>query len=232
MKRHHRVRRFALAAAGLVSANCATLQMNGPSQRIRVTSTPPGAEVSLDGRPAGATPAEVTVSRRNRAPVIRVEKDGFRPHEQKLQRSQSWWLLADAALAGALYLAVALTVSGPSAWEIGEGPPTFNENLIAASVAAAPLVVDFLSGAAFTFRPGQVDAALGPARADSRLRPRSGTMRGAAGQRPDARGETNARPERAVDHRNRRRRGDRAEHADEHADVGAARRLQPAPERD
>lgn len=163
MKRHHRVRHFALAAAVLVSANCATLQMNGPSQRIRVTSTPPGAEVSLDGRPAGGV--EVTVSRRNRAPVIRVEKDGFRPHEQKLQRSPSWWLLADAALAGALYLAVALTVSGPGAWEIGEGPPTFNENLIAASVAAAPLVVDFLSGAAFTFRPGQGDAALGPARA-------------------------------------------------------------------
>lgn len=162
MERHRRFRRLAIAAAVLASANCATLQTNGPSQRIRVTSTPPGAEVSLDGRPVGATPAEVTVSRRNRAPVIRVEKDGFRPHEQKLQRSQSWWLLADAALAGALYLAVALTVSGSSAWEIGEGPPTFNENLIAGSVAAAPLVVDFLSGAAFRFRPGQVDAVLGP----------------------------------------------------------------------
>lgn len=33
---------------------------------IRVTT---GAEVSLDGRTAGATPTEVTVSRRNRAPV-------------------------------------------------------------------------------------------------------------------------------------------------------------------
>ena len=190
-----------LAAIALMSANCATLQTNGPSQRIRVTSTPPGAEVYLDGRPVGATPAEVTVSRRNRAPVIRVEKDGFRPHEQKLQRSQSWWLLADAALAGALYLAVALTVSGSSAWEIGEAPPTFNENLIAGSVAAAPLVVDFLSGAAFRFRPGQVDAALGPVRARrmevpaplrARLRrsltrraaPRDLTVASGAGRRP------------------------------------------------
>lgn len=33
---------------------------------IRVTT---GAEVSLDGRTDGATPTEVTVSRRNRAPV-------------------------------------------------------------------------------------------------------------------------------------------------------------------
>ena len=49
----------ALAATG-----CATLQTNGSTQRIQVTSTPPAAEVLLDGQAVGVTPVGVVVSRR------------------------------------------------------------------------------------------------------------------------------------------------------------------------
>ena len=70
------LRAGALAAAVLATANCATLYVNGTTQRIEVTSTPPGAEVFLDGEPVGTTPAEVVVSRRNRDRVIHIEKEG------------------------------------------------------------------------------------------------------------------------------------------------------------
>ena len=82
----------ALAATG-----CATLQTNGSTQRIPVTSTPPAAEVLLDGQAVGVTPVEVVVSRRAEH-EIRIVKEGWRSSEQMLRRSTSWWLLADVGV--------------------------------------------------------------------------------------------------------------------------------------
>ena len=65
------LRDIAFAAAMLSTAGCATL-FNGFSQRIEVTSEPPGAEVFVGGELAGTTPTEVVVSRRAREREFRV----------------------------------------------------------------------------------------------------------------------------------------------------------------
>ena len=54
--------RITAIAAVIAASGCATL-FNGFSQRIEVTSEPPGAEVFVGGELAGTTPTEV-VSRR------------------------------------------------------------------------------------------------------------------------------------------------------------------------
>ena len=147
------LRAGALAAA-LATANCATLYVNGTTQRIEVTSTPPGAEVFLDGEPVGTTPAEVVVSRRNRDRVIHIEKEGFRRHRRELRRGTSWWILPNAATGVALGLAAGIGLGG-------EGGVTPWAALLA---GLAPMAVDFATGTARTYRPGRIDAALAPAR--------------------------------------------------------------------
>ena len=132
-----------VVALGTVS--CATLQTNGPTQRVAVTSTPPAAEVFLDGRAVGITPVEVVVSRRNAEPVIRVEKDGFRPREQRLRRSTSWWLLSDVC-SGAF-------IGYSAAWITGR--------YAGAAAGGVPVALDYVTGAAYKF-PSRVRVSLAP----------------------------------------------------------------------
>ena len=91
-----------MVAAVLASAGCATMA-NGTTQRIRVTSDPPGASVFLDGRPVGTTPTQITASRRNREPIIEIEKEGFQPAAYRLERREDWsTVLWDVALGVAI----------------------------------------------------------------------------------------------------------------------------------
>lgn len=132
----------------LGTAGCATLQTNGPTQRVAVTSAPPAAEVFLDGRAVGVTPVEVVVSRRNAEPVIRVEKDGFRPRERRLRRSTSWWLLSDLC-AGAFIGWSAMWITGRYA---------------GAAAGGVPAALDYVTGAAYRF-PSRVKVGLVPVEA-------------------------------------------------------------------
>ena len=59
-----------MIAAVIAVSGCVTLH-SGTTQRIRVASTLPDTQVFLDGQLVGATPLDVTVSRRNRRPVPR-----------------------------------------------------------------------------------------------------------------------------------------------------------------
>ena len=147
--------------AALAAVGCATLQTNGSTQRILVSSTPPAAEVFLDGQAVGVTPVEVVVSRRAE-PVVRIEKDGFRPSEQTLRRSTSWWLLADVGV-GALVSIFAL------AHRQADGVDPHFGHTAAVAAGAAPVVLDYLTGAAFKFPP-RVDAHLAQRAPGSRLR--------------------------------------------------------------
>lgn len=61
----------AVAGVVLATAGCAAL-FNGFSQRVEVVSEPPGAEVFVNGEPAGTTPTEVVVSRRNDEHELRI----------------------------------------------------------------------------------------------------------------------------------------------------------------
>lgn len=140
------LRASALAAIAGMAASCATLQINGPTQRIAVESTPPGGRVYLDGRAVGATPTEIVVSRRNADPVIRIEEDGFSPHKRTLRRSTSWWLLLDAGV-GAMVSVYAF------AHRQADGVDPHLGHTIGVVAGAAPVILDYLTGAAFKFPP-------------------------------------------------------------------------------
>ena len=177
--------RTIVLVATLATASCATLQTNGPTQRVTVTSAPPAAEIFLDGRAVGVTPSKIVVGRRNVEPIVRIEKAGFRPSEQALRRSTSWWLLSDVALGGLIsFFAFAHRQS--------DGVDPHLGHTLGMVAGATPVILDYLTGAAFKF-PSRVTAALEPAstarrmevpRSDGRwacARPRSGRDLAAVG---------------------------------------------------
>ena len=153
MKRPGRRRCVVLAMSMVValSSNCSVSR--GRTQLVHVTSTPPDAQVSLNGEPVGKTPVYVEVRRRNADPVLRIGKAGFESVESGLGRRLSrrflWGDLVVALLLGYTGWAIATLdyVSIPGA--IGYGA------LWATPVLAPPLVL----GSAFEF-PNEVEVVL------------------------------------------------------------------------
>ena len=151
------LRRFALVAAVLAATGCATMA-NGTTQRIRVTSDPPGASVFLDGRPVGTTPTQITANRRNRESVIGIEKEGFQPATYRVERREDWsTVLWDVALGVAI-----ITATGRLMLEHDEANLTFGQTIVAFGAGATPGIVDYANGAAFRFPP-RIDVLLEPA---------------------------------------------------------------------
>lgn len=89
----------ALLAACVFSSACATA-INGSTQRVAVASDPSGAQVYVNGAPAGVTPAFVEVPRRDPDLALRLEKDGYEPTVLALERSRSGWLAGNVLFAG------------------------------------------------------------------------------------------------------------------------------------
>ena len=147
--------RFAVIAAVTAASGCVTLH-SGTTQRIRVASTPPDAQVFLDGQLVGATPLDVTVSRRNRRPMLVIEKDGFPRHERRLRRSETWRVLDSFGIGvGLTWVSGALLVGGR------ERGLSFWETMAVGGIGAAPSVIDYLTGAVFAF-PDRIDVDLAP----------------------------------------------------------------------
>lgn len=71
-----------LLAIMVLSQGCATI-LSGSKQRVRVTSTPSGADVLLNGKKVGTTPAKIRVPRRDGG-VVEVQKEGQRPQTELL----------------------------------------------------------------------------------------------------------------------------------------------------
>ncbi|MCY4507929.1 MAG: PEGA domain-containing protein [Acidobacteria bacterium] len=140
----------------MATAGCATMA-NGTTQRIRVTSEPPGASVFLDGRPVGTTPTQVTASRRNREPLIRIEKGGFQTAAYRLERREDLsTVLWDVALGAAI-----IATTGRLMLEHDDANPTFGQIIVAFGAGATLGIVDYANGAAFRFPP-RIDAILEP----------------------------------------------------------------------
>ncbi len=80
-------RRFlALATtAALALGGCATARV-GSSQKIPVTSTPPGATIFVDGNERGVAPLLVDLDRES-SHVLRIEKEGYQPVEIRLEHT-------------------------------------------------------------------------------------------------------------------------------------------------
>ncbi len=90
---------------------CATF-VNGPTQRVRVRTRPDGAQVFLNGRPIGKTPATAVVSRWGMHRV-RIEMEGYKTFEVPLAKTFNdnasanifiggVWIVVDA-LTGAIF---------------------------------------------------------------------------------------------------------------------------------
>lgn len=153
------VRAAAVAAVVVVAGGCA-LPINGRTQRIAVTSTPPHARVLLDGNPVGVTPLDVDVRRRDADVRLRIEKEGFQPEERSLPRSWSWWLLLDAPAGFLLGSYVHLRLLAEDGY-ITKDSSDLGDVLGGLSAGLSPAIVDVVTGAAFTF-PADVHADLTP----------------------------------------------------------------------
>jgi hypothetical protein len=80
---------LALTVASLLLApNCATLTRSR-TQRIPVTSSPPGATVIVNGQHQGVTPLSLRLVRKGKNQVIRIECPGYDPVEIRLIRKPS-----------------------------------------------------------------------------------------------------------------------------------------------
>jgi PEGA domain-containing protein len=97
----------ALVAAIPVLGGCATL-ITGTSQDVRFDSSPPGAEVLVNGTPSGITPTTLTVHRDGET-VVTFSKPGYAPQALPLPTriEPSFWL--DIALLSPIAIAVDLS---------------------------------------------------------------------------------------------------------------------------
>ena len=89
---------------------------------------PAWRQLSLDGRPVGTIPTQITASRRNREPVIGIEKAGFQSAAYRIERREDWsTVLWDVALGVAI-----IATTGRLLLKHDEANPTFGQ-LIARS---------------------------------------------------------------------------------------------------
>jgi hypothetical protein len=75
-----------VSALALATTGCATI-FRKSTQAIPVTSSPPRAVVSVNGKAVGTTPVWIRVSRRIKGQVIRIETPGYNPIEIRPRRT-------------------------------------------------------------------------------------------------------------------------------------------------
>ena len=82
-------------AAAMLCTGCASFVTGGgPDQKIRVVSTPAGANVYVDGVSKGTTPTSITITRVDEHQV-RVELAGYEPYEQSVKPGFNPWVIGN-----------------------------------------------------------------------------------------------------------------------------------------
>ena len=88
-----------LGAVMMLCTGCASFVTGGgPDQKIRVVSTPPGADVYIDGVHKGVTPTSITITRVDEH-LLRVVLAGYEPFEKTITPGFNPWVLGNAVLA-------------------------------------------------------------------------------------------------------------------------------------
>lgn len=85
---------FALASSG-----CATILAPGPDT-VYVTSTPPGATVTVDGLHLGQTPLTATVNRK--ALTIQFSKSGYQTVTAAVPKDFNTWVIGNIVIGGVI----------------------------------------------------------------------------------------------------------------------------------
>lgn len=88
-----------------VLSGCATIVHGGSYQGVGISSTPPGATVTVDGVPSGVTPVVVDM-KRNRNHTVEVALNGYSTWSGTLEPSVSGWVWGNIALGGLIRLGV------------------------------------------------------------------------------------------------------------------------------
>jgi hypothetical protein len=92
--------------AFLFSAGCATI-VSGGSQKVRLTSNPSGAMVTVDGSTQRATtPGEIVLPRNTSGYVLHFRKEGYEDSKQRLQSTMNGWVWGNLVFGGLIGLIV------------------------------------------------------------------------------------------------------------------------------
>ena len=159
------IREKAAAAAILATAltahacgTCWNVIHGRTAQEIPVTSSPVGAKVLVDGKDRGVTPLTLRIAPTRRR-VVRIECDGYAPHEIRIVRKTNPW----ASLWGNLVLGSMITfLTVPNALE-EDGRAETLATVLAVPAAGIFGLVDYASGALSTYDPESLEVALTPA---------------------------------------------------------------------
>lgn len=81
-----------LLLAFIITGCCSI--MNSTTQKIAVSSNPPGALVTLNGQQKGSTPITLELKRKVNHKIT-IQTDGYQPYEIITTRSPSFWVLGD-----------------------------------------------------------------------------------------------------------------------------------------
>ena len=91
-----RVLSFLVLSVAMTLSGCATI-VHGTTQAIPITTSPPGAHVSVDSVPIGVTPLLATVSRK-KSHIVSIAHDSFPPVSVVLDRNVSPWVAGNLLL--------------------------------------------------------------------------------------------------------------------------------------
>ncbi len=93
-----------LTVIASLTTSCATL-VNGPTQKVCFLSEPSNANIIIDGRQVGRTPAKIALARRESHQVC-IELPGYESYETTLVPTASAWLVGNVVFGGIIGIAV------------------------------------------------------------------------------------------------------------------------------
>jgi len=85
-------------------AACATI-MQGTTQTVGISSSPPGARVTVDAVQMGVTPLMTKLTRKDNH-IVRLELEGYEPFAMTLTRGLSGWVAGNIVFGGLIGLAI------------------------------------------------------------------------------------------------------------------------------
>jgi hypothetical protein len=147
----------------LLSPNCATLTRSR-QQIVPMTSSPPGAEIIVNGVRKGVTPKLILLSRKVEGLTIRIECPGYNPFEIRMARSySSFHVLAN----GLLGLVVGSAVAG--AWYLARDETAPDGSVCILAAIGAFSLIDVATRAGYTLTPKDLTVTLTKAGATPRV---------------------------------------------------------------
>ena len=118
MKNLHKTKTHAVKATSLLVAMCflAACSLFGPRhETVGVSSDPPGANVTVSGRPVGTTPVHFEVHRGDNL-LLEVKKSGYQTQYRSASRRLSTLGILDV-VGGAMFLLPLIGLLSSAAWE-------------------------------------------------------------------------------------------------------------------